>query len=302
MGNSTTIAGRVVISAGPGGLYMETPYDQGFVDAFKAVVPASARAWQKVQRCWVVDPQYGPQVQQLIQRHYGVRVELPAASTAPPAAPEVRAVRLEYLGRCKDRGSECTAYGYVDGGWNLIVAETVLRSWFNAGPATPATPAAPAEPATPPTLYAVLAVPQGADDQAIKKAYRRLALQWHPDRCKEPDAEAQFRRIAHAYEVLSDAQQRRKYDAGLVFMASVQARRTRDNRGSSYQSLVQAPGGDDGYRAPLRCGLLLVEARLQLGRLVVEKILDWHDIVDDLGRTMVVSWPAGADQFEVDWV
>src|SRR6185369_14111071 len=49
----------------------------------------------------------------------------------------------------------------------------------------------------------------------IKKAYRKLALKWHPDRHpedKRADAEAQFKRIAEAYEVLSDADKRSRYD------------------------------------------------------------------------------------------
>ena len=63
--------------------------------------------------------------------------------------------------------------------------------------------------------YERLGVPRDADEEAIKKAYRKAALKWHPDRAKEEDrekAEAEFKRVAEAYEVLSDAESRKKYD------------------------------------------------------------------------------------------
>jgi len=63
--------------------------------------------------------------------------------------------------------------------------------------------------------YEVLGVSRDASPEEIKKAFRRLARQWHPDANKEdPDAEAKFRQIAEAYEVLSDPERRRRYDQG----------------------------------------------------------------------------------------
>lgn len=63
--------------------------------------------------------------------------------------------------------------------------------------------------------YEVIGVARDADDEAIKKAYRKLALKWHPDRHQGDDqeeAETQFKRISEAYEVLSDPEKRQKYD------------------------------------------------------------------------------------------
>lgn len=62
--------------------------------------------------------------------------------------------------------------------------------------------------------YEVLGVPRDADQAAIKDAFRRLALQYHPDRNKEPGAEERFKEIAEAYAVLSDPKKRSEYDAG----------------------------------------------------------------------------------------
>ncbi|HXG52459.1 MAG TPA: DnaJ C-terminal domain-containing protein [candidate division Zixibacteria bacterium] len=59
----------------------------------------------------------------------------------------------------------------------------------------------------------MLGVPRDADQATIKDAFRRLALRYHPDRCKEPDAEERFKEIAEAYAVLNDPKKRREYDA-----------------------------------------------------------------------------------------
>ena len=60
--------------------------------------------------------------------------------------------------------------------------------------------------------YDVLGVSRQATDEEIKKAYRRLALQCHPDRSSEPGAEAKFKELNEAYEVLSDGEKRGIYD------------------------------------------------------------------------------------------
>ncbi|KAG7173155.1 dnaJ homolog subfamily B member 9-like isoform X2 [Homarus americanus] len=60
--------------------------------------------------------------------------------------------------------------------------------------------------------YEILGVTRDADEKEIKKAFRRLAIQYHPDKNKEKDAVEKFRELAGAYEVLANAESRRLYD------------------------------------------------------------------------------------------
>ena len=60
--------------------------------------------------------------------------------------------------------------------------------------------------------YKVLGLEKTADPEAIRKSYKRLARKYHPDVSKEPDAEARFKDVSEAYEVLSDKTKRAQYD------------------------------------------------------------------------------------------
>ncbi len=60
--------------------------------------------------------------------------------------------------------------------------------------------------------YDVMGVPRGATPEEVKKAFRRLAMKYHPDRNKNHDAAERFKEINEAYEVLSDPERRAMYD------------------------------------------------------------------------------------------
>ncbi len=61
-------------------------------------------------------------------------------------------------------------------------------------------------------LYDVLGVARTASSETIKEAYRRLAVRYHPDRNKSPEAEEKFKEVSEAYFVLSDREKRTLYD------------------------------------------------------------------------------------------
>ncbi|KAF6722710.1 DnaJ-like protein subfamily B member 9 [Oryzias melastigma] len=67
--------------------------------------------------------------------------------------------------------------------------------------------------ATVKNYYEILKVEKTATESQIKKAFRRLAVKFHPDKNRSADAEKVFREMAEAYSVLSDKEKRRQYDS-----------------------------------------------------------------------------------------
>ncbi|MEX0428389.1 molecular chaperone DnaJ [Nocardioides sp. DS6] len=100
--------------------------------------------------------------------------------------------------------------------------------------------------------YELLGVDRDADDAAIKKAYRKLARQYHPDVNPDPESQDKFKEISHAYEILSDPQKRAAYDrGGDVFGGGFGAQ----GAGFSFTDIMDAffggaAGGTAGGRGP----------------------------------------------------
>lgn len=270
----------------PDGLQVHTPYDKAFVSELKFIIPWNQRRWNKPY--WIVDPQYGQDVADLILRFFGEAVSVPGAGLVN--GPELKILRIEYIGRCKQVDGQGVASGFCEGSWSVRLPESLLRTWFcDQAPAS----GVPDETPQAKSLYTTLGIKNFSEFDLIKSAYRRMAKQWHPDRCKEPNATAMFQAITHAYEVLKDDKLRRRYDCGLIFQERAESEAT-----SKAYAYVPRP---NDYRAPLRCGLIVAMGTLKLGQFWIEQILQWDDIIDSQNRTMVSSWPIGADSFQIDW-
>jgi molecular chaperone DnaJ len=97
-----------------------------------------------------------------------------------------------------------------------------------------------------PDYYEVLGVPKDASKEQIKDVYRKLAMQFHPDRNKSPEAEGKFKEISEAYAVLSDDQKRQQYDT--LGHQGFDRQYTQEDifRGADFDSIFRDIGGGGG--------------------------------------------------------
>ena len=274
--------GKCELIADGNAIAVKSPYDAGFVNELKSRIQSTERRWKPEIKAWVVSPRHGKTAQELCEKYFNEIPLLPQIASVKPTIKQT-ILDVRYIGTTKDRGSdERTAFGYYKDGWNVVFPEDVLRRWFDA----------PQDPSEQPTLYSVLGIKRDATPDELKAGYRRMVFQWHPDRCKEPNAQEQFMAVQHAYEVLSKSRDR--YDAGLALEASL-----RDNVTQDYKSRMNTFAS--GYRSPLRCGLIMCEGVESMGLFTVSKIFAWEDVRDAHGRVLVVSWKQGDDKFSEVW-
>lgn len=272
------------------GLALTTPYNGPFLTELKQLIPASERRWRKP--VWVVDPKHEQAVIALVKSYFS-RCEIvnnPATENVGGLMlVEKRRARVEYVGSCKQRqGGESSAFGWVGGDWNIVFPESVLRDYFNAGPASPNSQTSET------TLYGLLGIDQSATPEQVKSAYRHAARQWHPDVNNDPDAAQIFRRLSEAYNVLSEPRQRKRYDAGLALEHN---HRNDGDVDSVFAAILQS-----AYRAPYTCGIVCFKGKRLLGRWIVDQIVSWEDIKNDQGQVMVSSWDKLDNTFKTQWI
>lgn len=276
------IPGSCELSIEGGVLVLKSPYIHDLVQAVKSL-PYAERRYDGSRRVWLIDPKHGKQLVDWIDLYAGEVLSLPKIQ-AVKTGPVMKLLEVTYIGACKTRDDgSSTAFGLVESDWNVIFPESVLRAWFDSEQTS-------AEVLETQTLYQVLGTKKAAAPEDIKSAFRRMAMQWHPDHCQEPDANEVFIKIQNAYSILSDTKQRARYDAGLALQATLekQEKQKRQTGNNVFQILGMA-----GYRSPLRCGMILLSGFEKVGRIEVTEIHAWEDITKN-GKTLVVSWPMGA--------
>jgi curved DNA-binding protein len=94
--------------------------------------------------------------------------------------------------------------------------------------------------------YEVLGVPRDADQDTIRRAYRKLARKYHPDLNADSDAEERFKELGEAYEVLSDAEKRERYDR----LGARWRETEREAPEESFEDFFANQGFGDGTRVP----------------------------------------------------
>jgi hypothetical protein len=265
-------------------IVLHSPYNRDFVNDFKEDVPYTARRWNPTDKVWTFAPQYGARVRDLILFHYGVNVAVPA--THAQSREQTTIVKLMYLGLPKDRGEgKLISYGWANGGWTTLWPLSVLKAWFE-----PMNNGDDVVPNAAQTLYGVLGVKRKASGAEIKSAWRKLARRFHPDMNSDPDATAQMQRVNEAYGILQDVGKRARYDAGLKLESAIGK--------SSLPRFTQS----NVYRPPYRCGLVMVSAIEEVGRLNVKRILEWQDIVNHRGQILTTFWRFGDDRYSERWI
>lgn len=276
MGNTA-----VFVSLADNSIACGLPYNPTMLNAFKRLIPSEDRKWDGKAKMWLIDPAYIDDVVALAVQ-YGYIVNRSGLSGVTGSGPRVlRAVwRMIYVGNVKDRGQGVqTASGMSNiGQWLYTLPYSVLTEWFGVR----------ADPTLAENYYDVLGVKRRADEMEIKKAYRRLVRQWHPDVCAERNAAQVFQAIQQAYETLSNPSVRGRYDFGLQL-------EDKTDKGKATM------GYHPVWNPPLRCGDIDADAVQKVSGFHLTKIHSWNDITNDQGQTMVSTWKMGDDEPTIYW-
>lgn len=272
----------VTVTVQNGELAINAPYNKSFIEALKLAIPWKDRSWSSPH--WIVLDKHRATVDSLIYAYYN-QVPLYTDNSSKLQEPETVLLKVEYIGRCKFKDGMSVASAWVDGSWSVSFLESALRLFFQGDPGR--------QKIDDTNYYTILGVDGSATPDVLKKQYRRLARQWHPDvNHGDKDAEDMFRVINEAYEILSNPAMRRKYDFGLELAAQhdIAPPNHKEKQDDVY-----------GYRPPMRCGYVLVDGTYKMGRLIVSKIHSWEDIIVN-GKVMVVSWQYGDKSFTTHWM
>lgn len=147
--------------------------------------------------------------------------------------------------------------------------------------------------------YAILGVEDSANEEQIKSAFRKRAMEYHPDRNKAPDAHQKFVEITEAYEVLRDPNKRSRYDQMRRLGATQQAYEQSQRRDQSFyqwQQQARTRGSEYADMSYEEFNEAMMKAFAQMGAQAVYEVklgcLRWVWIIAGalLGLAALVMW------------
>jgi DnaJ-domain-containing protein 1 len=277
-----------MIVADKTGYLVKVPYNRDFIEDLKFNIGREGRKWDPAQKVWIVIFSEKKRLQMLLDKHYGAGVYQVPSPMAPKGIVR-ESFQVRYIGMTKERydllAKEPLAYGLITGGWNIIFPESVLKNWFSYhGQDTK-------------DLFSILGTTATNDLQKVKEAYRRMARQWHPDVCREENAHEMFIQIKEAYEQLDTPMKIKKYLAASALVAS-----HAEAAAPSPSPAYRYRGSMEGYRSPIRCGVIEVTGELIGMKFHVKEIHSWGDIINDQGQILIASWDRFHETVHEEWV
>lgn len=300
---------------GFGVIELRTPYDRQFLDALKSQIDEYARRWDAANKVWRFDDSQMLTLEALCEKHFGVKPTKSGLS-APNFQMGDR-VLAEYVGR--STGGK-PARVFVAGEFSFLLTEQAIRQYFHLANQTPqpqpvgaTSTVTPAPQRTiPDNPYDLLVVTTTATTAEIEQAYRRMARQWHPDVCHEPDAADWFHAITAAKQQLLDSSLRRQLDGALrmksLLGAQIKAVKTttptptRTEPAKWSADWLTQNANTPSFAPPLRCGWITPAAFTCGAYVKINQIKLWADDIDTQGRTRVAYWDQTSKTIRTDWV
>ena len=279
----TETGGSNVLTVEPDGttIAVKTPrYEAGFVDGLKRLIDRSHRRYEPVTKIWYVAPPGHAALPGLVEQYFGQKYQIANSTEAPPASGQITAsFKMWYLGLAKARefagktGLYSLGHTAIELNSELVFPLEVLQKWFSVEHEQGAKAL---------NYFQALGLPrpwETLDDKAVKHAYRLAAKTYHPDINREPGAGARFVAIKEAYDVLAEAQGRKRYLFGLAVT---------EPRASKIKAAVKDLN-NDCWLPPLRCGQVMVKGYRVMGQFQVAEIIRWADLIY-CGRPIVTYW------------
>lgn len=278
------------------GITVKFAYSTTLLADLKAAIPNYDMSWNPASKEWTVHPRQLDNLMNVARKHdCHTTGDINYVKNYTPVIIK-DSVEVHYIGNIYKRSNnELTAFGWWSNGWNAIFINDSLQSFFKVDVSSYTRQRRPNE-IDDTNYYTVLVVNKDASQDEIKKKYKFVVKQWHPDICKEPDARERFELIQKAYSILSDDTLRAKYNFGLELAHKVNMDKKKPTVSPPSENKYDAV-----FKPQIRCGKIIADVEYMIGRAYIHKIHDIEEIVNEQGQVMVSYWN-NTDTFGVSWV